>query len=73
MDRGRNEEEWSCIGVEKGEFYGMGYLSKETDLTNWEDVKATLIRYPSNHYIMQLIESYKEKHPQKVKMEIECF
>lgn len=73
LDKGRNEEEWSCIGVEKGEFYGMGYLSKETDLTNWEDVKATLIRYPSNHYIMQLIESYKEKHPQKVKMEMECF
>lgn len=66
IDKGRNEKEYSCIWVEDGEFYGMGYFEKNSDLTNWEDIKLSLERYSTNHYTMQLIESFREKNPRKV-------
>jgi DNA polymerase-3 subunit epsilon len=66
IDKGRNSNERSCIWIEEGEFYGMGYFEMDTDLTNWDDIKQSLDRYPNNHYIMQLIESFREKNPSKI-------
>lgn len=66
FDQGRNEDETSCIWVENGKFHGMGYVGHHSDTASFEDIKEALTRYPSTHYMMQLIYSYADKHPQKV-------
>lgn len=66
IDKGRHENEKSCIWVEQGHFHAMGYIGKETDLTSPEDIKDCLERYPGNYYMMQLIESFAKKYPGKV-------
>lgn len=66
VDKGRHADERSCIWVEKGNFYAMGYVSRDTQLHNPEDIRDSLTRYYGNHYMMQLIYAYAEKHPQKV-------
>jgi DNA polymerase-3 subunit epsilon len=67
IDKGRNSDERSCIWVENGHFYGMGYISSDTALVDVSEVKEYVTPYRSNQYIMQLIYSYAEKYPGKVK------
>jgi len=66
IDKGRSAEERSCIWVENGHFYGMGYLSSDIAITDPSDFKDYVTPYKSSHYIMQLIYSYVEKYPKKV-------
>ena len=70
IDKGRTTDERSCIWVEKGHFYGMGYLGLDNAITDVADFKDFVTPYRSNHYIMQLIYSYAEKHPGKVKRHV---
>lgn len=65
IDKGRSEGEKSCIWVENGVFYAMGFIDQYTDLDSLEDIKTTLTRYSSNNYMMQLITAYAEKYPYK--------
>ncbi len=67
MDKGRDSGERSCIWVEQGHLYAMGYISDTTDLNTPEDIRDSLTRYSGNHYMMQLIESYAGKYPGKVR------
>ena len=67
IDKGRSTDERSCIWVENGHFYGMGYLTSDLAITDPAEIKDYVTPYRSNHYIMQLIYSYAEKHPAKVK------
>ncbi|WP_091526629.1 exonuclease domain-containing protein [Paenimyroides ummariense] len=66
LDKGRTKNEQSCIWVQDGHFYGMGYISNEAVLTDVEELKDFLTRYKSNSYIMQLISAFAVKYPQKV-------
>ncbi|WP_257656764.1 exonuclease domain-containing protein [Parapedobacter lycopersici] len=67
IDQGRNSNEKSCIWVENGNLYGMGYFPVGPDsFLDTETVKASLTRYTGTHYMMQLINSYAEKHPLKI-------
>ena len=66
FDRGRNPDETSYIWVENGSFYRMGYIYHDSDIFSPEDIKETLTRYANNHYMMQLIYDYAEKHPAKI-------
>lgn len=66
FDKGRNEDEKSCIWVEKGNFYAMGYLSKDEDFLTPENVKENLNRHKGNYYMMQLIQSFTAKNPRKL-------
>lgn len=66
FDKGREPDELSCIWVENGHLYGMGYVSRQADICDAVDMKACLTRYDSNHYMMQLIYSYAEKHPSHI-------
>ncbi|TRW27482.1 DNA polymerase III subunit epsilon [Flavobacterium zepuense] len=68
VDKGRYTDERSCIWVEDGHFYGMGYIEGNIGFTNLSDVKSYVTQYRSNQYIMQLIYSYVQKHPGKVIM-----
>jgi DNA polymerase-3 subunit epsilon len=65
VDEGKQEGEQSCILMEKGRFYGMGYLPVGTPLDNIELLKSKLVQYPENEYIRGLIYSYLEKKPEK--------
>ena len=65
-DKGRNENEQSCIWIEKGKFYGMGFIDNHADISSMEDIKSLLKPYQMNHYILQLIYNYADKNPVKV-------
>lgn len=66
VDQGRTQDEKSCIWIEKGKFYGMGYLSEYCDLNDGEAIKAAINPYPSNNYVLNMILSYSQQFPIKV-------
>lgn len=66
IDKGRSADERSCVWVEKGHFYGMGYIASDVGLAEPSAIKEYVTPYRSNHYIMQLIYSYVAKYPGKV-------
>jgi len=66
LDRGREEDEQSCIWVENGSLYGFGYISQYTDLKSRADLRDSITPYRGNHYMVQLIQGYAERFPQKV-------
>lgn len=65
IDSGRNEEEQSCLWVEEGKFYGMGYISFHTDVSDMETLKSCIVPYPSNDYILNMVLGYAETHPER--------
>lgn len=67
MDKGRNNEERSCIWVENGHFYGMGYIASDIGFQEASEIKEFVTQYKSNQYMMQLIYSYADKFPGKIK------
>lgn len=67
IDKGRSVEERSCIWVENGHFYGMGYIGTDIGFTDPSEIKDYVTPYSSNQYMMQLIYAYAEKYPGKIK------
>jgi DNA polymerase-3 subunit epsilon len=65
MDEGRHPEEKSCILIEQGRLYGMGYLPTDTAIADAEELKNYLTRYPENDYMRGLIYQHAEKWPGK--------
>ncbi|MDP4246365.1 MAG: exonuclease domain-containing protein [Bacteroidota bacterium] len=71
LDEGRHPEERSCILVEKGRFYGMGYLPATIPAANpatipaTDEIKSWLTCYPENEYMRGLVYQYVEKWPAK--------
>ena len=70
IDKGRSSDEKSCVWIENGQFYGMGYISAENAITDFSEIKEYVKPYRSNNYIMHLINVFTEKHPHKI-MKIE--
>ncbi|WDO12350.1 GIY-YIG nuclease family protein [Flavobacterium sp. WW92] len=66
VDKGRSADERSCVWVEKGHFYGMGYLPSDTGIREASEIRDYVTPYASNGYLMQLINAYAEKYPGKV-------
>lgn len=66
IDKGRSAEERSCVWVEAGRFYGMGYLPIEASITDAAQIKAHVTPSGGNQYMMQLIASFAKKYPDKV-------
>ncbi|HET7000456.1 MAG TPA: exonuclease domain-containing protein [Puia sp.] len=64
-DRGRHTSEESFILIEKGRFYGMGYLDSEIQIQDLETLKERLTAYPENDYMRGLVYSFAEKWPHK--------
>ncbi len=52
--------------VEKGCFFGMGYISKETETKELETIKGYLQPMKDNAVIRQLIKRFTEKNGDKV-------
>jgi DNA polymerase-3 subunit epsilon len=71
VDEGRHPEEKSCILVEQGRFYGMGYLpadqswGRENSSVDAGELKAFLTPYPENDYMRGLVYQHVEKWPYK--------
>lgn len=65
VGEGNHTGEQSCILMEKGKFYGMGYLPNDVAIVNREQLKEYLVQYPENDYIRGLIYQYSERFPQK--------
>lgn len=66
VDKGRHEGERSCIWVENGHFYGMGYIASDIGFDDPLEMKDHITAYKSNQYIVKLLYSYAEKYPGKV-------
>ncbi|MEO6850952.1 MAG: GIY-YIG nuclease family protein, partial [Mucilaginibacter sp.] len=64
-DEGRKSDEHSCILVEKGQFYGMGYISHYFNADSLDQLKNFLTPYPSNDYIRNMISNYAVKYPER--------
>lgn len=64
-DEGRRNDEHSCILIEKGQFYGMGYVSQYFDVNNLEQLKSFLTPYPGNDYIRNMVSNYAVKYPER--------
>lgn len=65
IDEGREESEKSCLWIEKGKFYGMGYISDDIDIHDLETLKSAITPYPSNDYIMNMVLSHSNAFPHK--------
>jgi len=66
IDKGRSADEKSCIWVENGHFYGMGYIGRDVTITEPSEIKDYVTAYRGNQYMTHLIYSYAEKYPRKV-------
>ena len=66
IDKGRSVEERSCIWIENGHFYGMGYIASDIGFNDSSEIKDHVTPYKSNQYSVDLILAYAEKYPSKV-------
>jgi DNA polymerase-3 subunit epsilon len=67
IDEGRNLSEKSCILIEEGQFYGMGYISTDLKDEDMVDLKKYLTPYASNDYIRNMVFNYSIRYPLKVR------
>ena len=51
--------------IEKGNFWGMGYIPAQLQLTSVNDLKDTLDPYTDNDFIRNSIYNYAERNPDK--------
>lgn len=65
MDKGIKEEEKLCLLIERGSFWGMGYLPSTTPITSTSELKTYLNPYTDNDTIRNSIYSFIEKNPDK--------
>jgi DNA polymerase-3 subunit epsilon len=66
VDRGLHAEESSCILVENGKLYGMGYLPGDIQINDITVLKDHLQLYKDNSVISNLVQSYAARFPGKV-------
>lgn len=66
IDKGRSDDERSCVWVEAGHFYGMGYIASDLGFEEPSQLRDHVTRYKSNAYLMQLIHTFAKKHPGKI-------
>ncbi len=55
----------TCLLIEKGKFYGMGYVPEESPVYSIDELKEYLSIYPENDYIRGLVYQYAQKNPGK--------
>lgn len=67
IDDGRTLAERTCILVENGQFYGMGYVPADDLYLDINEIKKHLTPYPSNDYIRNLIFSHALQYPIKTR------
>lgn len=66
IDKGLTAEDKSGILVLEGEFYGMGYIPADAQITCPEEMKEYMTMYRENSFIRNLINGYAARFPAKV-------
>jgi DNA polymerase-3 subunit epsilon len=64
-DAGRTHKEHSCILIEKGKFYGMGYIAHDAEANNLNQIKNYLTPYPGNDYIKTIVTNHAVRFPHR--------
>lgn len=67
VEQGRNSSEQSCVLMVNGEFYGMGYIPNDVQLTTLDELKDFVTPYKENLFIRNIVNGYAARYPQKVK------
>lgn len=65
VDEGIAAEEKLCLLIERGSFWGMGYLPKSYAIASTGELKNFLDPYADNDYIRNNIYSFAEANPEK--------
>lgn len=65
VDKGITSKDKLCLLVERGSFWGMGYIPKKINITSSEEVKNYLNPYADNDYIRNSIYTFAEQNPDK--------
>jgi DNA polymerase-3 subunit epsilon len=65
VDSGRNEQEKLCLLIERGCFWGMGYLPSTMQLSSAKEIKNLLVPYQDNDTIRKSIYSFAMQYPHK--------
>jgi DNA polymerase-3 subunit epsilon len=52
--------------VERGQFYGMGYIAPGFQPDDLHQLKSQLTPYPGNDYIRNMVMNYGEKFPDRM-------
>lgn len=66
IDKGITGDDKSCVLVLEGEFYGMGYIPADAQITSPEEMKEYMTMYRENSFIRNLINGYAARFPSKV-------
>ena len=64
-DKGIEPDQDSYILMEKGRFYGMGYLKRDANVSNINHIKKQLTPYSENDYIRGLVYQHANRYPEK--------
>jgi len=67
IDKGLSENELSCIMVDQGSFFGMGYLPKNIETISRESIQEYIKPYKENSYIRTLLLSHAGNNPSQIK------
>ncbi len=65
-DIGRSNEEYSAIYVQNGKFVGMGYVPKEIERNNIDEIISYLKKYKENFFMINQIVSFAMENEEKV-------
>lgn len=65
VDKGIKGAEKLCLLIERGSFWGMGYLPASMQVISTSGLKDLLIPYTDNDTIRNSIYSFVEQHPEK--------
>ncbi|MEP6616722.1 MAG: GIY-YIG nuclease family protein, partial [Ginsengibacter sp.] len=68
LDNGIEYNQQSCILIEKGRFYGMGYLPYDLTADHIDDLKTYMTPYVENDYIRGLVYQHATKFPHKKRL-----
>ena len=65
-ERSYFNEKDSCILMEGGRFYGMGYVATEFDFSAKDELRNQLQEYPEYDFVRNIIKRYALEQPDKV-------
>ena len=66
LGEGVEDGQQSCLLIEKGKFYGMGYVPLEMKMKDAGKLKKVLTPYHDNDFIRDMIYRYAETNPQQI-------
>jgi DNA polymerase III subunit epsilon len=65
VDDGIHTHEKLCFLIEKGNFWGMGFIASDTNVKSLDILKETLQPFTDNDFIRNSIYNYVEVNPEK--------